>query len=543
MSTKEQREKQQETLNKEKYRRDSQLAILKASNEMLEDLKENVREKWDGDDMTTERMISQLDEAQSENYEIGKRYLQAKADDINNSTYSEASQYYKAKYEKHLKDNNLTDEELKNKSYGTPAGATVKVTASADSKKEKKNGKWYSFMKAKKDEGSGEDIITEIDQTRRTVVGEGFIEDDFKPKKDADAVMKEIAESTEQKTVKKKNTKKQTTVQAVEKTEDDKLERHIENVSDIGNTTIGGEYPDFDPSNINPLTRYDIIELPSRGECYPSKKSRLPIRELTASDENLIASPNMYANGMLMETILKRCILDKNFDVDSLCTGDRDALILWLRATAYGPEYTLTVTNPDSGKQYSANINLADFKVKDFNLKGDENGYFDYTFENGDVAKFKILSHKEVEELQRETALKYVNQKKFIVYENIVKIERQVKEIFRRDLEDEALSDAIDYIKEWANKDSVNQYEDTLYANFVTNSMIKRTVSINGNDDRQYVEDYINNLRLSESKAYRTYLFENVPGMDFSITIDIPESDGGGSFQTTFQYWDNIFME
>ena len=42
----------------------------------------------------------------------------------------------------------------------------------------------------------------------------------------------------------------------------------------------------------------------SKGECYKHKKSRIPVRYLTAADENLITSPNMYANGTLVEKVV-----------------------------------------------------------------------------------------------------------------------------------------------------------------------------------------------------------------------------------------------
>ena len=43
--------------------------------------------------------------------------------------------------------------------------------------------------------------------------------------------------------------------------------------------------------NTNNSEAYDIIPLPSNGECYASKIGRLPVAYLTAYDENLITSP------------------------------------------------------------------------------------------------------------------------------------------------------------------------------------------------------------------------------------------------------------
>ena len=96
---------------------------------------------------------------------------------------------------------------------------------------------------------------------------------------------------------------------------------------------------DFDPRDIPSYIQYDMIPLPSKGECYAHKKSYLPVAYLTAADENLITSRNMYENGSMINTILERKILDKSIRVSDLCKGDRDAIAIWLRATAYGSEY------------------------------------------------------------------------------------------------------------------------------------------------------------------------------------------------------------
>ena len=477
-------------------------------------------------------MLDEIDIVKDDNIRAGKSYLNASEEQINNATYHDASNVEVEKYKRHLEKKGITDEEMRAKSSEDLQGKGVKIITSSDSKKEKDN-KWFSFRKKKveKDE-NGEEIITEIDQTKRTIVGEGYVPTG-KKSSDPDKFMKQMAEKQEEKQTNKK-VEEQPKVDV-----NDKIEKQLD-IKDRVKTVY--EYPEFDPSTVNPLTRYDIIELPSHGECYAHKKGRIPVRELTASDENLIASPNMYANGQLIETILRRCILDKNFDVDEMCTGDRDAVVMWLRATAYGPEYNVSSVNPDNGKTYKSTINLSDFKFKEFNLKGDENGHFEYKFDNGDVAKFKVLSFKELSKLQEDMALQYINQKKYIVYQKINEIKYQVDEVFKNETGDEVLNDAIDYIYDWANNDAVVKDEETLYSNFMTTSLIKRIVSINGDDNKEHIEEYVNNLRITESRKFREYIFDNNPGIDFSLTMEIPESDGGGAFETTFQYGETIFI-
>lgn len=75
--------------------------------------------------------------------------------------------------------------------------------------------------------------------------------------------------------------------------------------------------------------QYDVLPLPSNGETYSHKKNRLPVSFLTASDEDFITSPNLYRDGKIIDVLLKRKIMDKTIDPNSLCKGDRDAIILW----------------------------------------------------------------------------------------------------------------------------------------------------------------------------------------------------------------------
>ena len=84
----------------------------------------------------------------------------------------------------------------------------------------------------------------------------------------------------------------------------------------------------------NPLASYDIIPLPSKGECYVNKQGRIAVSYLTAIDENIIVSPNLYRDNMVLDVILKEKIRNQEIDPDDLLDGDRDAIILFLRSSA-----------------------------------------------------------------------------------------------------------------------------------------------------------------------------------------------------------------
>ena len=128
----------------------------------------------------------------------------------------------------------------------------------------------------------------------------------------------------------------------------------------------------------NPMASYDIIPLPSKGECYKSKQGRIAVSYLTAMDENIIVSPNLYRDNLVLDILLKEKIRDQEIDPDDLLDGDRDAIILFLRSSAYGNMYSVTATDPASKKSFDTKIDLSKIKYKDFTLTGDENGWFDY---------------------------------------------------------------------------------------------------------------------------------------------------------------------
>ncbi len=46
---------------------------------------------------------------------------------------------------------------------------------------------------------------------------------------------------------------------------------------------------------------YDVIPLPSGGECYPNKMGKVKVAYLTAYDENILVSPNLYRDNKVLD--------------------------------------------------------------------------------------------------------------------------------------------------------------------------------------------------------------------------------------------------
>jgi hypothetical protein len=227
---------------------------------------------------------------------------------------------------------------------------------------------------------------------------------------------------------------------------------------------------------------YDLIPLPSEGLIYPSRKSRIKVAFLNASDENILTSPHLLESGEFLDILLRRKIIDEDINPKDLHTGDRNAIMVWLRATAYGTNYPVEVINPYTGDLIETEVDLSEIKTKNLGAIPDNHGLFDFKFPvSGKQCKFKLLSVRDVEDIGKQ-----------------------------RDYEINTLK---------------KEYADSL-----TYSLEKQIIEIDGNRDLNYIREVISVLRVGDSRAFRKYVNDIESGLDMNIEIQVP----GGEPFTTF---------
>jgi hypothetical protein len=112
----------------------------------------------------------------------------------------------------------------------------------------------------------------------------------------------------------------------------------------------------MDEYRIDPTVAYDVVELPTKGIYYKNKKKSVKVAYLTAADENILSSQNLINTGKVIEELLKRKVLDKDLSVDEIVEEDRQAILIFLRNTAFGSDYKLTATDPKTNKEFSVDI-------------------------------------------------------------------------------------------------------------------------------------------------------------------------------------------
>ena len=253
----------------------------------------------------------------------------------------------------------------------------------------------------------------------------------------------------------------------------------------VNNTMEYGQ----NPSNINPYilelsqpnynAPFDVIPLPSKGKLYRNKKANIKLAYMTTADENILTSPNLLESGEFLEIIINRKILEPDLRYKDLTVGDRNAIMIWLRATAYGEMYPVTLLD-EINEPFDTEINLNELKNIELGAEPDVEGFFDFKLPVTKLdIKFKMLTVGEIEQLEE-------------MVENDKK-----------------------------NNIPVN--------NGSTYRMEKQLVEVNGRRDRAYIKDFANSMRIADAKALNDYIEKIESGIDLNIEVTTP---GGGSIAT-----------
>jgi hypothetical protein len=218
----------------------------------------------------------------------------------------------------------------------------------------------------------------------------------------------------------------------------------------------------------------DVVTLPSRGLTYPSRIGQVDVEYMTASDENILTSPNLIRSGKHIDKLLERKIKTKGIKAEDLLPGDRNAIINFLRITAYGSDYPVKVYDPETGNEFETIVDLSILKEKVLTEQPDSN--FHFTFETPlrkNLLKFKLLTSAEYDILSK-TAESYAKEKK-----------DNISEILTMRIE----------------------------------SMIQ---SVDGNNNRIYIRQYVNAMSPKDSLAFRRYVEQIEPNLDLSYEFQSP---------------------
>ena len=292
----------------------------------------------------------------------------------------------------------------------------------------------------------------------------------------------------------------------------------------------------------NPEESFDIIPLPSKGEGYKDKIAKAAVAFLTAYDENMIISPNLYRDNLILDYLLQEKLLSKEIDPMDLLEGDRDAIILFLRTNGYGPEYPITATDEATGKEFDTVVDLSKLNYKEFNLKGDSNGWFSFTLPvSKKEVKFRFPTHRDNITLKKMQDAEDYRIRKNTIKNYVDTLDTYVetdKEVSKE--EKIKIRQSIRTLENWSDK--MDDENPLKYNHTLTNRLNLLVMAVDGITDKKYIYDFIRKMNVRDSSALRKYMTDNEPGVDYNITVDRPESLGGGSFTTFLQLDQFIFL-
>jgi hypothetical protein len=209
---------------------------------------------------------------------------------------------------------------------------------------------------------------------------------------------------------------------------------------------------------------------------------------MTTADENILTSPNLLKSGEFLEILINRKLLEADLRYRDLLPGDRNAIMIWLRATAYGEMYPVTLLD-EFDEPFDTEINLNELNIIDLEIETDEEGLLSFTMPISKAnIKFKLLTCGDI--------------------------------------------DDIDYMLKLDEENGIP------VKNTATYKLEKMVVEVNGDRNKTMIRDFVNYLRIGDSKAFNEYVNTLDSGIDLNIEIGTP---GGGSVKTFLPLNVNFF--
>ena len=215
------------------------------------------------------------------------------------------------------------------------------------------------------------------------------------------------------------------------------------------------------------------VFLPSRGKLY-SQTSPLcdadfiEIKEMTAREEDILTSRVLLKKGIAIDKVLDNCIVNKNINQYDMLVGDRNTILLALRVSSYGADYTVKVSCPScaENQDYTFMLDQVNMKMLNVNPIEQHNNIFEFKLpKSEDIIRFKLLTAGEEAD--------------------ITKTQENYKRVIKSDID-----------------------------NLVTSRMMRQIISVNSNSNREFVANYVSNMPIKDARAFRDYVELVEPNVD-----------------------------
>ena len=233
----------------------------------------------------------------------------------------------------------------------------------------------------------------------------------------------------------------------------------------------------------------EYVTLPSKGRIYPSTSplhnmEEIEVRHLTAADEDILTSRSLLRSGKAIDTMLSNVIINKSIKVEDLISGDKNAILTFLRITGYGAEYPVEIDCPSCNENIKYEFDLGQLKMRilDTEPLGVGENRFNFDLPSGVSIEFKLLNSAE----------------------------------------DSEISDAQEKHRRATNS--------PLERN-ITTKMKYQIVSVNRDSDKSLIGRFVDRMNVRDSRAFRKHLEDTEPDMDMNQDFKCPMCGHSGEVE------------
>ena len=223
------------------------------------------------------------------------------------------------------------------------------------------------------------------------------------------------------------------------------------------------------------------VKLPSGGLFYPESNpmssGTLDLYQVTARHEDILSNSSLLKKGTVLDEFLKALIATPGVSLNDLHIGDKNALFIEARKSAYGEIYTVKIKCPSCGAETSLDVDLntLPFKSLPNNIKRGENKFTFVLPNSKKTLGWSLLTHKDESEIEIE-------------------------------------------LKKLSSLGMVASSPE------ITTRLKYTIKSIDGEADRGRIKNFIDTqLTARDSLAFRRHVRENTPDVDMSFVFTCPE--------------------
>jgi len=151
----------------------------------------------------------------------------------------------------------------------------------------------------------------------------------------------------------------------------------------------------------------ELVPLPSMGKVYHPESplhglETIEIKAMTAKEEDILTSRALLKKGTVITELIKSCIINRAIDPLQLLSGDRNALMVAIRITGYGPDYNVELECPACGVKSPHAFDLSALPIQRLEIEPVQPGMNLFEYElpySKKKVRFKYMTGRDEEEI------------------------------------------------------------------------------------------------------------------------------------------------